>query len=157
MSDMETKDLLSLIPDNLKDIYKKAQIVLSKVVADVEKESEKKKSLVSEIEKLNKRLEDAKRKTVNFEVEFEEKKAAAEKELAAFIKAEQEHVVSLKNELRTNNKELQDQLKDVAENNRRLKEGIQANEGLVETRDIMVADLTAILNDIKGRLDKYGL
>lgn len=156
-SDMEVKDILSMIPDNLKDIYKKAQLVLSKVVADVEKASTEKKALTEEIEKLQTRLEEAKRKTKNFEVEFEIKKDAADKDLAAYVKAEKEHITALKNELRSQNKELQDKLAEVTNNTKRLSEAIATNEGLIETRNIMVEDMEATIKLIKERLEKYAL
>lgn len=155
--DMDVKDILSMIPDNLKDIYKKAQQVLSKVVADVEKESAKKTALVSEIESLEIRLEEAKRLTKNFEVDFQIKKEAAEKDLAAYIKAEKEHITSLKNEMKTNNKELQDKLAEVENNSKRLKEAVAANEGLLENRDIMVRDFEDIVKIIRERLEKYAI
>lgn len=156
-NDMDVKDILSMIPDNLKDIYKKAQIVLSKVVADVEKQSARKKELESEIEALGIRLDEAKRKTKNFEVDFEIKKDAAEKELAAYVKAEKEHITSLKNEMKVQNKELQDKLAEVEHNSKRLTEAVAANEGLIETRSIMVADLEQLMKDIKERLAKYAI
>ncbi len=155
--DMDVKDILSMIPDNLKDIYKKAQLVLSKVVADVEKASAQKKVLADEIEELGVRLEEARRKTKNFEVEFQTKKDEAEKELAQYIKAEKEHITSLKNEMRVQNKELTDKLAEVEHNTKRLAEAIAANEGLIETRSIVVDDLNALMKEIKERLDKYGL
>lgn len=157
MADMEVKDILSLIPDNLKDIYKKAQIVLSKVVAEVEKESAKKKVLTDEIEVLQKQLEETQRSTKNFKVDFEMKKEAAEKELVAYIKAEKEHITSLKNDMRVKDKELNDKIESMEHDSRRLKEALAANEGLIETRDIMVKDLTEMMIQIKERLAKYAI
>lgn len=153
--DVDIKDFLSVIPSNLKDIYQKAQISLSRIISDIKKESARRDAVVKEIEDLEKKISYLKEDYVRFERDLESQKKIKVKEMEDFIDTEKEHIVSLRSELQSKSASLDEKLKGVEFNSIRLKEAVAANEGLIETRTKIVEELETLVRDIQERLKKY--